>query len=76
MLSPKRRGQRDLAIRLLCQRDFHGFKARYLLADAAIAACQMHHSLGPRFALFLPVDTDHLVDIAFDLPPGMSLALM
>ncbi len=59
--------QGDLAVRRIGQCPVHRLQMLDVLPHAAIALGQMCHLLGADLALFLPIDPDHLRDVAFDV---------
>jgi hypothetical protein len=67
-------GQGYLAVRRVRQGLVHRLQPADLLPDAPIAAGQGLHLLAPRLALFLPVDADHLGDVALDIGLEMGQA--
>ena len=67
--------QGDLAVRGIGQSLVHHLQPGDLLPDAAVAAAEVLHALGPCLAFLLTVDAHHLVDVAFDVGLQMRQAI-
>lgn len=67
-------GQRDLSVRRLIKRPVHGLQALDLLSDAAVAPPDVSDPLDAGLALFLTVDPDHFVVVAFH--SGFQMAIL
>lgn len=56
-----------LAFRSIGQRPIHGLQVLNVLADAPVLPDQMRDLIGADLAFLLPIDADHLIDVAFDV---------